>query len=338
MDAFRDERGARAFLRRARGGIVLDVSGQDTLPLLRACDAEKASYLNTCLSDRRVPMLLVVEETMGKAKRYRGAPHVLASGMNPGVVNVWACRAIRRHGVPRQIVHFEYDDSMTPDRWRPVLTWSPADFLQETLRSAAGYAADQCVVELPRCSFHALEPLAPVLDPLFPGERHPQGLLVLHEENILVPRRYGGVSKFVYALHPRTIRHLVSLLGRRGTLKESDFHLADNARRRLAGADLIGVMLDYGNRRVYLYNRLENAAVEGTSATCAQVAVGLRAGLSALLEERLKPGIHFPGDLLGTAYERVALSELVTVERVLSRRGGRWRPARALTGGARRPA
>ena len=92
---------------------MLDVTDMDTLPVLTATDAAGVSYVNTPLNDAKCrvsEMVAAVHPTRGG----RRGPHILSSAMNPGAVNIWVWHGLRRHGVPREIVHFEYGTSMSP--------------------------------------------------------------------------------------------------------------------------------------------------------------------------------------------------------------------------------
>lgn len=78
----------------------------------------------------------------------------------------------------------------------------------------------------------------------------------------------------------------------------------------LAGADTIGVCLNYPERQVYYLHSLQNADISGTNATCAQVAVGVEAALSTLLLEQIEPRIYFASDLYHTVYRDVVFRSL----------------------------
>ena len=66
------------------------------------------------------------------------APHILCTGMNPGIVNMWVREGIERYGRPSSITHFEYDTAEPEDGWLPVISWSRANFLDEILNDPAG--------------------------------------------------------------------------------------------------------------------------------------------------------------------------------------------------------
>jgi hypothetical protein len=155
-------------LRRHRIDIVLDVTDMDTLPLLAATDAEGVSYVGTSLNDdqRDVPDLVAeIQTTSGES---RGAPHVLCTGMNPGVVNIWVWHGVRRYGVPREIIHFEYDTSMSVDRWRPIITWSRKEFLTEIAWETTGQVLGGNPILYRTNALHHRQDMRTILEPVVP--------------------------------------------------------------------------------------------------------------------------------------------------------------------------
>ncbi len=249
--------------------------------------------------------------------------------MNPGCVNVWARYGIERRGVPERITHFEYDSSQMTRRWKPMVTWSIKQFLEEAVRDEAG-------VILGRYARRALRPnalvrrtsLRPVLAPVMPLEKYPEGFRMYHEECSSLSNMYDVPSEFIYAIHPKTMRRLVELYGRKGCIDDRDLLVADNVENVLDGSDTIGVRLDYPREAVYYLNSFPNAAVIGTNATYTQVAVGVYAGLFTLLDGGLKPGAHFPEDLYGTYFTDFVLDNMRVQEFVFRKDGRRLKLTR----------
>lgn len=314
----------REVLRRYEIDVVLDVTDMDTLPVLAATDAAGVSYVNTALNDanRRVPEMLAEVHPTREAPRR--APHILSSGMNPGAVNIWVWHGVWRYGRPREIIHFEYDTSMAVDGWRPLITWSRQEFLTETAWEPTGMVVDG---ELKMFRTNALshrEDMEPVMRPVLPLPSYPRGFLVLHEENVKLGRALRASSKYLYAIHPRTMAYLVRKWRETGDLKISDLEVGDNTRIPLTGSDTIGVCLEYPERRVYYLHSLSNSAVVGTNATCTQVAIGVYAALMTLMHEPLKPRIYFSTDLYDTIYPQVLFSNMRVEHFVFERQKRSW--------------
>jgi len=320
----RDQRWFARLLQKHRIQMVLDVSTHPTLPILSAVNAAAASYINTSLNDDRLEVGDLVRRLYPRRDQPRRAPHILCSGMNPGVVNMLVCHGIEHFGKPRQIVHFELDTSTPVNGWRPIVTWSKHEFLTETVWNHTGQFNGQSLQRYPGNALEHREPLGGWIRPIGGVDHCPDAFVVLHEENLTVGRAFGVPSRFLYAIHPRTMRHLAARHRQQGTVFPHDLEQADNVAERLDGTDLVGVCLDYPQQRVYYINQLPNAAVLGASATCAQVAVGIFAALFTLLYERLPPRLYFVEDLYNTLYKRFVFANLRIERFVCIRRKGRW--------------
>lgn len=289
-------------LRRHRISIVLDVTDMDTLPILSATDAAGVSYVNTALNDANQGITDVLALLHPTRHLPRRAPHILSSGMNPGIVNIWVWHGFTRYGVPDEIVHFENDTSMTADMWRPMITWSRKEFLAETASDPTGLVVDGRVRMFLTNALVQRENLQAIMEPVVPMSSYPNGLLVLHEENVQLGLRLGTSSRYIYAIHPQTMTYLTRRWQQRGRLSVGDLDIGDNTALSLNGADTIGVCMKYPHQRVYYLHSMANQDVAGTNATCAQVAVGVHAALLTLLCESLTPRLYFATDLYDTIY------------------------------------
>ncbi|HHY85730.1 MAG TPA: hypothetical protein GYA07_09395 [Verrucomicrobia bacterium] len=302
--------------------VVVDLTDLDTLPVLKATDAAGVSYLNTSMNGSGMGIADLVAQVHPVRNRRRRAAHILSSGMNPGVVNIWVWHGFRQHGRPSRIVHFEYDTSVPVSGWRPIITWSRKEFLAETVWESTGEVIGGKVSMRSGNSLQHREDLRPVMEPVIELPAYPWGMLVLHEENVKLGMKLGVSSKYVYAIHPRTMAYMEQLVRRRGGVAVDDLELGDNTSVPLAGSDTIGVCLDYPDKSVYYVHTMANEDVTRTNATCAQVAVGVDAALQALRLERLAPRIYFASDLYGTVYSDVIFSSLRVDEHVFERVNG----------------
>lgn len=297
-------------LRRHEIDIVLDVTDLDTMPILEATDAVGVSYVNTALNDAGQCVAEVVSTLHPTRGQERNAPHILSSGMNPGVVNIWVWDGFRRFGAPSEIIHFEYDTSMARTGWRPMVTWSRQEFLTECVWEPTGSVVNGKLEMLRTNSLENRQDMRPILEPVISLDSYPRGLLVLHEENVKLGQKLGASSKYVYAIHPRTMDYLMGLWRDRGRVEVDDLELGDNTSVPLSGSDTIGLCLKYPEQWVYYLHSLANQDVVGTNATCAQVAVGIDAALATLLSEALMPRLYFASDLYDTVYRDVVFNSL----------------------------
>jgi hypothetical protein len=83
-----------------------------------------------------------------------------------------------------------------------------------------------------------------MMEPVLQLSSYPRGLLVLHEENLKLGRRLGASSKYIHAVHPRTMDYLDRLWRDCGWVDIDDLVLGDSTSVRLAGSDTVGVCLD----------------------------------------------------------------------------------------------
>jgi len=307
-------------LRQHKIDIVLDVTDTDTLPILEATDAAGVSYICTSLNDEDLTAAeLVASLDSGRERKWR-APHILCSGMNPGVVNIWVWHGVRRYGVPQEIVHFEYDTSRPANGWRPIITWSRREFLTEAVWDPTGLVVEGKPALFKTNALQNRCDMRSILEPVLRIKSYPRGLLVLHEENLTLGQRLGVSSKFIYAIDPRTMAHLTRRWRKRGKLQIADLEIGDNTSIPLHGEDTVGVCLEYPRQRVYYMQSLPNGAVPGANATCTQVAVGIYAALFTLLRERLAPRIYFVTDLYDTVYPQILFSNMRVEHFVFAKR------------------
>ena len=310
----------RRLLRQHRLDIVVDLTDADTLPILDATDAAGVSYICTSLNDEERGAIELVNAFGSNNGRRWNAPHILCSGMNPGAVNAWVHHGVQCFGIPQEIVHFEYDTSAPANGWRPILTWSRKEFLTEAVWERTGTVVNGAAELMPKNALHYRVDLGPIMKPVCRLSSYPRGLLVLHEENLTIGQALGTSSKFVYALHPRTMAYIARRWRSRGAVSIADLEIGDNTSIPLKGADTIGVYLDYPRQRVYYLHSLANRDVVGTSATCAQVAVGIYAALFTLLSDRLSPRIYSVTDLYDTLYTHVLFCNMRVEQFVFAKR------------------
>ena len=149
--------------------------------------------------------------------------------MNPGNVNMWVRYGIEQFGLPEEIIHFEYDTSMIARNWKAMITWSVHEFLVEDVRDPGGVVLgkDKVKLLLPNALSNKVE-MESVLKPILKLNEYPQGALVLHEENLTLAHKYGLPSKFVYAVHMKTMDALSKIYKKKKDVDQNDIGIADN--------------------------------------------------------------------------------------------------------------
>jgi hypothetical protein len=264
-------------LKTYRIDIVIDLSVNETRAMLAASDRAGVSYINTGVANRPGENFSeVVLDLVHRKTASWNAAHVLCSGMNPGVVNMWVGKAIAASGVPKNIVHFEYDTGEPVAGGMPIIAWS-----RETL-----------------------------LRPIMNLRVYPRGFLLLHEENITLGQKYDVPSRFLFSLKTETMDYLEKVYDRKKEIPLDTLALGDNGKIPLKGEATVGVCLEYENTREYFFNTTPQGEVPGVSGSCRQVAAGLHAAFRTVVEDPLEKRVHFVEDLLGTTCERLMLNNL----------------------------
>jgi saccharopine dehydrogenase-like NADP-dependent oxidoreductase len=303
--------------------VVIDLSINETRSILQVTDENGVSYINTGIANRKGESFFeVVRDVIDKQTldSWR-VPHILCAGMNPGIVNMWVRRGIERFGLPKGVIHFEYDQAQPREGWLPLITWSKETFVDEINNDPAGYMEGKGKVKYfyPNPIKNRL-PMREVLHPVMALQEYPKGFLLLHEENITIAQKYGVPSRFLFAIHPRTMDHLEALYDEQGMVSVEMVALGDNRGVPLKGTVTIGVLLEYGDRKVYFFNTTHHDSLPWLSGSCWQVAAGLHAALFTLLDDSLRNGVYFVEDLFGTLCERLIAENLAVRELVVEKK------------------
>ncbi|MCX5812829.1 MAG: saccharopine dehydrogenase NADP-binding domain-containing protein [Proteobacteria bacterium] len=312
----RDEDRYKRLLKDSDVGIVLDVTDDETLPILYATDRAGVSYVNTSINGPKKTHEHVLE-FWAKREEFRNAVHILSTGMNPGVVNMWARHGIEKFGVPQKIVVFEYDTSQTATNEHPMVTWSVKKFLEEVSEepSIVMMGKDNPMEYLPN-AVENRKNMEAILSPILSLKEYPEGFIVPHDEIVSLSQKYDLTAKFVYAINIQTMRALINTYRKKGRLLFEDVLLGDNTCLTLDGADNIGVLMEYSDKTVYYFNSIANKTITGTNATYTQVATGVIAALLTLITDKLEKGAYFVEDLYGAyfgtyVFNRMQVQEFV---------------------------
>lgn len=299
---------------------VLDLTDCETLPLLESANSFGLNYLNCSVNSDNSSMVGLAENLKTYTLRYKNATHVLALGMNPGIVNHLLVRGVMEHGVPLEYVEIEYD-SAYPTRGfvnKPFITWSKTQFLNESVRDPSGYCGEHgTYLELDVPAIKNLCDTDIFLKPIKELKNYPKGMVVPHDEIVTMSRSMEIPGKFVYAIHPESLEKLQTLTHMQEKVTEDDLEYLDNIEVPLNGSDCIGVWLIYADKRVCYYIDLKHQDVVGTNATLFLVALGVIAGLVDFVHNPLlERGVLTPIDLntkvfLDVVSNHVAFAKIV---------------------------
>ena len=309
----------RSILKKYRINIVVDLTDADSIPLIEASNEAGVDYINTAINDNKKTISNLISEIFSKKHRWNNARNILCAGMNPGNVNMLVRYGIEKFGVPKEIIHFEYDTSMIARKWKAMITWSAHEFLIEDIYDPGGMVLgkDKVKLLLPNAISNT-EDMRPVLKPILKLNEYPHGALVLHEENLTIARKYDVPSKFLYAIHMKTMDALSKIYRKEKDVNQQQLDAADNLTNILDGSENIGVLLRYKNKKVYYFNTVPNISVIGTNATYMQASIGVFSALFVLLVDKLKKGTYFVEDLYDTHYKYYMFDNLRVQEFVFT--------------------
>src|SRR3989344_5460862 len=249
-----------ALLKKYKINLVLDVTDALTIPLIKTTNGAGIDYINTSINDDNKTSPELLSGIFSTRSKWKKARTILCSGMNPGNVNMWVRHGVEKFGVPQEIIHFEYDTSMSR-KWKAMITWSIHEFLEEDVRDPGGIVLGRDKVKwlYPNALMHQVD-MKDILSPILRLEKYPKGCLVLHEENISIGNKYNIPSKFIYALHPKTLETLMKIYKKEKNVYKKVMLPGDNLTTVLDGSDNIGVLLKYTNKKVYYFNSIANTS------------------------------------------------------------------------------
>ncbi|MBI2666455.1 saccharopine dehydrogenase NADP-binding domain-containing protein [Candidatus Woesearchaeota archaeon] len=304
INILKKEKTYRNILKKYEISLVLDLTDADSLPLFEATEKCGVSYINTALNDEKKTVSQLVFDVLSRKNKKHNAASIFCAGMNPGNVNMWVRQGIEKFGIPKEIIHFEYDTSHLVREQHPSITWSLHEFLVESTRDPGGkmLGRDKVKMLFPN-ALENRKNMKFIASPVLRFDQYPEGFQILHEENVSIAQKYDVPSQFLYAIHPQTMKSLLELYAKNKKIIKKDLLLGDNQNRTIEGADCIGVALDYPKKRVYYLNTASNGIVIGTNATYLQVAVGVFSALFTLIFDNLSPGVYFVEDLFNTHYK-----------------------------------
>lgn len=299
--------------------IVLDLTDQNTLPILSASDSLGLSYLNCSLNSEENSMNHFVESMKSFPNHFTNGVHVLSMGMNPGIANHLIIKGVKEYGVPLEFVEIEYDSGMPRiDHGKPFITWSKKQFLNEAVEAGAGYCGPGGIyVELEGKAVDTLVDTKEFLEPIKKLSVYPMGMPVSHDEVIAMSRILEIPGRFIYAIHPLSLDRIKKILKEGKPVSEAEMVFEENTLVPLDGSDCIGIWLKYPDKEVCYYIDIKHSEIKGTSATLFMVAVGVVAGLLDMLENPLlENGVYSVLDLNNDNFLTIT-SQHIKIKKVL---------------------
>jgi homospermidine synthase len=291
--------------------IVLDVSWADTVEMLDCCNKLGVHYINTALENTMIdeheddyegfPLIERIRIFEKNKPTYSNMTGIVCSGMNPGVVQWMALELMKMHPkeIPLACYIVEDDNSFFQDKSLAkkneiYTTWSPECFLDEAIMSYPMFMQNHTPIFLHE-DVYALDFKVTLGPKVF------YGCLMPHEEVYTLCQLFDFESGFIYKVNDHTTDVIRENLGNVDDIWKFNLKVLNPAESPLDGEDLIGVLLVFKDKEVYMYNTLSNKAIFDqyqTNATYFQVACGLYSALATLLLDQLPKGVFYVDELL----------------------------------------
>lgn len=297
-------------LKKTDTDILIDVSYADTVDTLRICNKYGVIYINTALESISVDNNQYYAG-FGLQERYKileshrdefqNTTAILCSGMNPGIVQWMAYEVMKRNSkkIPKGCYIVEDDTSFFEDeslakKGTIYTTWYPEGFLDEAIYSYPTFMKNNESIFLYK-KVYELEFKVTLDKKVF------YGCLMPHEEAITLGKMYNMETGFIYKVNDHTTNLIKSYLDNIDKLWSQPMEVLDPEKAVLKGEDLVGVLLVYENKEVFMYNALSNKDIYEkykTNATYHQVASGVYGALASILNDNIPQGIYYIEQLL----------------------------------------
>lgn len=122
-----------------------------------------------------------------------------------------------------------------------------------------------------------------------------------HEEAITLGKMYDMETGFIYKINDHTTNLITDNLDNVDDLWNKPMSVLNPEVSPLKGEDLVGILLVYDDKELYMYNSLNNKKTYEkykTNATYLQVAVGIYGALATILLDNIPQGIYYVDELL----------------------------------------
>lgn len=289
--------------------IVIDVSWADTVEILTCCNDLNVIYINSALENYKVDEDPIYSGYGTSARNeifesnkinLKNTTAIIGSGMNPGVVQWMAIELMKKVDViPKACYIVEHDttffkDSSKCDKDTIYTTWSPECFLDEAIDSYPMFIRNKIQYLMYKEVYEQEFNISL-------GNKKFSGCLVPHEEVLSLGSIYGFESGFIYRINEHTTNLIKENIKDLDKLWENPMELLDPSKTSLEGDDLVGVLLVYDDKEIYMYNKSNNDSIYEEyeiNATYFQVACGIYAGLCTILIDNVEKGIYYVDELI----------------------------------------
>ncbi|ATP39823.1 S-adenosylmethionine decarboxylase related protein [Solibacillus sp. R5-41] len=297
-------------LKSTNTNLVIDVSWADTIEMVECCNKLGVHYINSALENTAVdlddslygfPLTERYYRFEDKKDIFTNTRAIIGSGMNPGVVQWMTIKLLKENASnpPLACYIFEHDSSFYKDKnlidpKTIYTTWSVECFLDEAILSYPMFVRNHLPLYL-YDDVYATEFKITV------GKKEFYGCLMPHEEVLTLSKLYDFEMGFIYRVNEYTTELIRDNLDDVDDLWNWKQKLIDPSNGEVEGEDLVGVLLVYNDKEIYMYNSMKSIDIfqkYKTSATYFQVACGIYAGTASLILDNIPLGVYYVDELL----------------------------------------
>ncbi|MEG0384965.1 MAG: saccharopine dehydrogenase NADP-binding domain-containing protein [Solibacillus sp.] len=297
-------------LKSTKTNLVIDVSWADTIEMVECCNKLGVHYINSALENTAVdldeslygfPLTERYNRFENKKNTFTNTRAIIGSGMNPGVVQWMTIKLLKANASnpPLACYIFEHDSSFYKDKniidpKTLYTTWSVECFLDEAILSYPMFVRHHLPLYL-YDDVYATEFKVTV------GKKEFYGCLMPHEEVLTLGKLYDFEMGFIYRVNEYTTELIRDNLDDVDDLWNWKQKLIDPSVGEVEGEDLVGVLLVYNDKEIYMYNTMKSTDIfqkYKTSATYFQVACGIYAGTASLILDNIPLGVYYVDELL----------------------------------------
>ncbi|KGR79831.1 S-adenosylmethionine decarboxylase related protein [Ureibacillus manganicus] len=290
--------------------VVIDVSWADTVEMLECCNQLGVYYINSALENTAVdaddslygfPLTERYYRFEDSRDNFTNTKAIIGSGMNPGVVQWMAIKLLKENSEsqPLACYIFEHDSSFYKDKnlIKPntiYTSWSVECFLDEAILSYPMFVQHHLPLYL-YDDVYATEYKVKL------GNKEFYGCLMPHEEVLTLGELYDFEIGFIYRVNEYTTELIRNNLSNVDDLWNWKQKIIDPSDGEVEGEDLVGVLLVYKDKEIYMYNSMKCSDIfqkYKTNATYFQVACGIYAGTASLLLDEIALGVYYVDELL----------------------------------------
>ena len=258
----KDTAAFKKHLKSTKTTVVIDVSCADTVEMLSCCNELGIKYVNSALENPMIdeheekydgfPLIERIRYFEKYKNQFTNTTAIACSGMNPGVVQWMAIELLNQYpkDSPLGCYIVEHDTSFFKDpkdakQGAIYTTWSPESFLDEAITSYPMFMQHKTPLFL-------YEQVYDVEFKVSLGDKQFYGCLMPHEEVYTLCQLFDVEGGFLYKINDHTTELIRDNLHNVDSIWDFEMQVLDPHIAPLEGEDLIGVLLVFEDKEVYI--------------------------------------------------------------------------------------